>query len=61
MSKLKKDMKKEYIKPVQKERMLQSLPLMLTISQGESQEEVTAEANRRRGAWGNLWNGEDED
>ena len=52
---MKNNMKKQYIKPVEKERMLTSTPLMLTISQGENEEEIIGNSNGRRGQWGDLW------
>lgn len=52
---MKNNMKKQYIKPAEKERMLTSAPLMLTISQGENEEELVGSSNGRRGQWGDLW------
>ena len=48
-------MKKQYIKPEENERMLTSAPLMLTISQGEEEEEIIGNSNGRRGKWGDFW------
>lgn len=52
---MKNNMKKQYIKPAEKERILTSTPLMLTISQGENEEEIIGNSNGRRGQWGDLW------
>ena len=53
-------MKKQYIKPEEKERVLTSAPLMLTISQGENEEEIVGNSTGRRGMWGDLWGEEQE-
>ena len=53
-------MKKQYIKPVEKEYYVFPTPLMLTISGGDPEEEIVGSSNNRRGQWGDLW-GDDEE
>ena len=53
-------MKKQYIKPAEKEYTVFPTPLMLTVSGGDSEEEIIGNSNGRRGKWGDLW-GEDEE
>ena len=52
------DMKKEYIKPVAEELLLDTVQMIATsmlIGDGEATEEGGALSNGRRGTWGNLW------
>lgn len=48
-------MKKQYIKPLEKETSLFSPYCVLTISGGGTEESGTGEANGRRGKWGDFW------
>lgn len=48
-------MKKQYIKPVQKEFVLLSAPIMLDVSGGEPESNLIGNSNKRREVWSNPW------